>query len=194
MSAVVIAYCPSSGGNHLKNLLCLSNDFANHNELDSTIYDTAHQGTVHCVSGRNVQPHLIQRMIDCPDQCWVIPAHFGEIAPYRSQINHVNKKFIVISIDTKQERQWLQRRQSQLGQQCHDYWLDEEQPWLYRADMYYNYFGATSVLTIPLADLWSPTLNQGQVIQQINKFLHINIDLHPAQILQNKWITSNFCN
>jgi hypothetical protein len=193
MSAVIVAYCPGAGGNHLKNLLCLSNAFANHNELDSTVYDHMPNHAVHCVPGRNVQPYLIDRMVNNPDQCWVIPAHFGELAPYQKQLSAVNKKFIVISIDTAEERQFLTRRQQWLGQQCHEYWLNEEQPFLYHADLYYSYFGAVDVLTISLTDLWSPTLNQAQVIYSINEFLNIEIDPGLAQLLQNKWSNINFC-
>lgn len=196
MSAVIVAYCPSAGGNHLKNILSLSSSFANHHETDLTIYDRADQtsGTVHSVSGRNVQNVFVDRMLEHPDQCWLLSGHFGELAPVRESLLKVDRKFLIITMDQSIDRQLLEHRQQRLGQQCHPYWLEEEQPYLYQPKMYQTYFDVdpANIATVSLYDLWHPTLKDHSVIAHINKFLNIDIDVTPAQILQQKWCNINF--
>jgi hypothetical protein len=195
MSVVIISYPPSAGGNHFKNILCLSNSFANHSELDSTVYNqvTEPPGTVHCVSGRNVQPILIERIINHPRQCWLLAGHIGELAPYRTELLSQPRKFISVSIDTPRELRMLERRQQRLGQQNHPYWLEEEQPFFYQSLMYETYFATEKhdILTVPLANFWHPTFQEGQVINQLNDFLNIKIEHTPANIMHNKWCQQN---
>lgn len=195
MSVVVVSYPPSAGGNHLKNILCLSQTFANYHELDSTVYNQLEeiQGTVHCVQGRNVQPRFIDRMVNNPDQCWLLAGHIGELAPYRNQLLQQARKFILISIDTPRERRMLESRQQRLGQQNHPYWLEEEQPFFYQSLMYETYFDtpADNVLTVPLMNFWHPTFQQGLVIDQLNSFLNINLEPRPVEILHSKWLKYN---
>lgn len=196
MSAVIVAYCPSAGGNHLKNILSLSPTFANQAEMDLSVYDRADQtsGAVHSVNGRNVQDIFIDRMQAHPDQCWLLSGHFGELAPVRSALSEVDKKFIIVTIDNSVDRRLLTNRQQRMGQQCHPYWLDEEQPYLYQPKMYQTYFDVDSanIATISLYDLWHPTLCNHAVINKLNDFLNINIDLESAQNLQQKWWQGNF--
>jgi len=196
MSAVIVAYCPAAGGNHLKNILSLSSSFANHSEMDLTVYDRTDQtsGAVHSVDGRNVQDIFVERMLDQPDQCWLLSGHFGELAPIRESLLNINKKFLIITIDQSIDRRLLGSRQERLGQHCHPYWLDEEQQYLYQPEMYQTYFGVDSadMATISLYDLWHPTLKDHSVIAQVNAFLNINIDVESAQKLQQKWCDSNF--
>jgi hypothetical protein len=196
VSAVIVAYCPSAGGNHLKNILSLSSAFANQGEMDLTVYDRADQtsGTVHSVSGRNVQDVFIDRMIQQPDQCWLLSGHFGELAPIRESLLNVDLKFLIITIDQSMDRRLLERRQQRLGQQCHPYWLEEEQLYLYQPKMYQTYFNVDSanIATISLYDLWHPTLCDYTVLTKINEFLNIDIDAESAQNLQQKWWSSNF--
>jgi hypothetical protein len=196
MSAVIVAYCPASGGNHLKNILSLSSVFANQREMDLTVYDRADQtsGAVHSVSGRNVQDIFIDRMIQHPEQCWLLSGHFGELAPVRQSLLAVDCKFLIVTIDQLVDRRLLERRQQRLGQHCHPYWLEEEQLYLYQPQMYQTYFGVdpASTATISLYDLWHPTLCDYTVITKINEFLNINIDRESAQNLQQKWWNSNF--
>jgi hypothetical protein len=196
MSAVIVAYCPSAGGNHLKNILSLSSSFANQKEMDLTVYDRADQtsGAVHSINGRNVQDIFIDRMLDQPDQCWLLSGHFGELALVRESLVHVDKKFLIITLDQSIDRQLLERRQQRLGQQCHPYWLEEEQLYLYQPEMYRTYFNVDSanIATISLYDLWHPTLCDHAVLTKINQFLNIDIDVESAQNLQQKWWNSNF--
>jgi hypothetical protein len=196
VSAVIVAYCPAAGGNHLKNILSLSSSFANQAEMDLTVYDRADQtsGAVHSVDGRNVQDIFVDRMLDQPDQCWLMSGHFGELAPVRSALSKVDKKFIIVTLDTVQDRRLLGMRQTRLGQHCHPYWLEEEQPYLYQPKMYQTYFGVDSadIATISLYDLWHPTLCDYAVINKLNDFLNININTESAQNLQQKWWQGNF--
>ena len=196
MSAVIVAYCPAAGGNHLKNILSLSSAFANQAEMDLSVYDQVDQtsGAVHSINGRNVQDIFIDRMQAHPDQCWLMSGHFGELAPVRSALSEIDKKFIIVTIDNSVDRQLLKNRQTRLGQHCHPYWLEEEQPYLYRPRMYQTYFNVDSVniATISLYDLWHPTLCDHAVINKLNDFLNINIDAESAQNLQQKWWQGNF--
>ena len=196
MSAVIVAYCPAAGGNHLKNILSLSSAFANSTEMDLTVYDRADQtsGAVHSVNGRNVQDIFIDRMLAQPDQCWLMSGHFGELAPAKSALSTVDKKFIIVTIDGSVDRRLLERRQQRLGQQCHPYWLEEEQLYLYQPKMYQTYFDvpAQNIATVSLYDLWHPTLCDYAVINKLNDFLNININAESAQNLQKKWWQSNF--
>jgi hypothetical protein len=196
MSAVIVAYCPAAGGNHLKNLLSLSSVFANHHEIDFTVYDRVDQtsGTVHSINGRNVQSTFIDRMIQQPDQCWLLSGHFGELARFRQSLLTIDRKFLIITIDQAVDRQLLKYRQQRLGQHCHPYWLEEEQLYLYQPELYQTYFNVdpANIATVSLYDLWHPTLKDHSVIAHINKFLNIDIDVEPAQILQQKWCNINF--
>jgi hypothetical protein len=196
VSAVIVAYCPSSGGNHLKNILSLSSVFANHHEIDFTVYDRVDQtsGTVHSVNGRNVQNVFIDRMIQHPEQCWLLSGHFGELALFRQSLLTVDCKFLIITIDQLIDRRLLELRQQRLGQHCHPYWLEEEQLYLYQPKMYQTYFNVdpANIATVSLYDLWHPTLKDHSVITHINKFLNIDIDVIPAQQIQQKWWNSNF--
>jgi len=196
VSAVIVAYCPSAGGNHLKNILSLNSLFANQGEMDLTVYDRADQtsGAVHSINGRNVQNIFIDRMLDQPDRCWLLSGHFGELAPVKKSLANVDCKFLIITIDQTIDRQLLARRQQRLGQQCHPYWLEEEQLYLYQPDMYQTYFGVdgANIATVSLYDLWHPTLKNHSVLAKINEFLNINIDVERAQNLQQKWWHSNF--
>lgn len=198
MSVVIVAYSPSAGGNHLRNILCLSSSFVNSVEFDSTIYDRADQtaGSVHSIPGRNIQTEYLKRVLVNPRDCFALAGHFSELAEYREFLLNIDKKFIIIGIDTVQDRKLLGNRQTRLGQhtQPHPYWLNEEQPFLYRSTMYQSYFATLpqDILTISLYDLWHPTFNNGRVIQCINDFLNIDIDITPAQMLHEKWWRNNF--
>ena len=196
MSAVIVAYSPSAGGNHLKNILSLSSLFANRTELDLSVYERVDQtsGAVHSISGRNVQDIFIDRIQARPDHCWLLSGHFGELAPFKSALSTADKKFIIVTIDNPVDRRLLANRQQRMGQQCHPYWLEEEQRYLYQPKMYQTYFDvpAQNIATVSLYDLWHPTLCNSAVINKINDFLKIDIDPESAQILQQKWWQGNF--
>jgi hypothetical protein len=193
----IVSYIAGGGGNHLKNILCLCSSFANSADLDQTAYDSTRQppGTVHSVPGRNVRPDIIDRMVQAPDNKWLLHGHWGELMPYRSHISSGQNKWLLLTIDTEQDRNLIKTRHMRLHQHPHPYWLDEEQLYLYQPDMYQLYFGADSqnIFQLSLTEFWHPNLDQYQIIPRINKFFELDIDPVKAQQLHNSWWKMNFC-
>lgn len=192
MSATIIAYPPSGGGNHLKNLLCLSGAFANSSDLDLVPYQAGNR-EVHSTPGRNMnQYRMADAMASSGD--FLLHGHFGELAAFREVLNSIpQKRFIVVTIDTPQDRRLLQSRQSRLGQQSHEYYLQEEQYFLYQPKMYGTYFTgqAKEIFSFALTELWHPVINYTGTWDRLNSFLGINIDLAPAQRLHDQWRANN---
>jgi hypothetical protein len=192
MSVVIIAYPPGGGGNHLKNILCLDKSFANSNDLDINKY-TSGEREVHSTTGRNMQEYRI-REAETAAQDYILHGHFGELAPWRSRINAIkDKKWIIVNIDSIRDRHLLNIRQHRLGQWGHEYYLNEEQPYLYQTEFYQSYFTSTvnAVYTISVNDLWNPNFEQSKIVQQLNVFLNKNIGQNQAQFLHNYWHNNN---
>jgi len=192
MSVVIIAYPPSGGGNHLKNMLCLDSSFANSKDLNRENYDTGNR-EVHSTSGRNMQEYRLDEA-EAATQDYILHGHFGELAPWRDRINAIeDKKFVVISIITGRDQDLLNNRQQRLGQFGHEYYLREEQPYLYRPDFYQKYFTGRpeNIYTIALNDFWHPELQHYKIIDQLNAFLNKNIDINQAQVLHSQWHNNN---
>jgi len=197
MAAVVIAYPPMAGGNHLKNLLCLDSSFANSSDLNTGVYtDPSVQpvGTVHSVGGRNVHKYLIDAVTADQEKTWLIHGHFGELAPFRTQLNSLNfKKYIIITIDTATDKQLLFERQQRLGGTSgHPYYLDEEQQYLYQPSLYETYFESDEILTCSISQVLDPDLNRSKIINQFNNYLNTNINVSQAQELHTLWWNNNF--
>lgn len=196
-NAVVIAYPPMAGGNHFKNLLWLDPVFGNSGDLRSSVYtdpSTDPPGTAHSVGGRNVHQYLFDDIFAKPEYTWVISGHFGELAPWREQLNSIDcVKYIVITIDTGEEINMLYQRQEKLGGTSgHPYYLEEEQPYLYDAAMYSTYFRSDCVLTTSLSQAWDPDLTSSKLIDTWNKYLNTNVDITAAQQLHALWWDANF--
>lgn len=194
MKLALVVYPPGAGGNHLKNLMCLSRAFANSSELDTAVYDAQDraQGEVWCVGGRNLQPIFFERMHQHPDQRWVLIAHFGEMMQHRREILQIpDIQLVIITIQDLTARRKLERRQIRLGQALHPYWLDEELIWCYRTEMYINNFGISGdrCLEIGLQDLWHRDL---VAMAAVEKFLDIEIPKDQAAALHSKWLSANF--
>lgn len=192
MSVVFIAYPPSAGGNHLKNMLCLDATFANSNELDQGKYFRGER-EVHSTPGRNMQEQKLINAESAVDD-YILHGHFGELAPWAERICSMeDKKFVVITIDTERDQDLLDHRQHRLGQWGHEYYLREEQPYLYQTAFCQKYFNvqAYNMYTMALTDFWNPDLAQSQIIQQLNSFLNKNIDVEQAQVLHRQWHINN---
>jgi hypothetical protein len=192
MSVVIIAYPPSGGGNHLKNMLCLDNSFVNSADLNIDIYVNGER-EVHSTDGRNMQEFRMQAA-ETASGDYILHGHFGELAPWRNRINAIgDKKWILISFDTNRDRALLNERQRRLGQWGHEYYLNEEQPYLYQPEFYQSYFTgqAEHIYNIAIDNLWNPSLEQSRIIQQLNVFLNKNIDQAQAQFLHSHWHTNN---
>lgn len=194
MTALIIAYPPSGGGNHLKNILCLDKSFGNSGDLDIGKY-TSGKREVHSTKGRNVTPLKIEAATRDPHHEYIIHGHFGELATQRDQINNIiDKRFIVMTIDTPRDRHLLNCRQGMLGQKSgHEYYLNEEQFYLYQPYFYQTYFTGipTSIYTIALNEFWHPDLTQYNIVQRLNTFLNKSIDQEQAQFLHTHWQNNN---
>lgn len=192
MTVVVIAYPPGAGGNHLKNILCLDRSFANSNDLDQNKYTNGDR-EVHSTPGRNMQDYRVAEA-EQSGKDYILHGHFGELAPWRNRINAItDKKWLLINIDSDRDRFLLDTRQHRLGQFGHEYYLNEEQPYLYQSEFYQSYFtgSAENIYTMALNDFWNPDLSQSQIIQQLNVFLNKNIDQAQAQVLHSQWHINN---
>ena len=192
VQATIIAYPPSGGGNHLKNLLCLSGAFANSHDLNLEPYQSGNR-EVHSTSGRNMNEYRIADAMASLGN-FILHGHFGELALYRDTINSIHhKKFVIVTIDTQKDQQLLQIRQERLGQQSHDYYLYEEQYFLYQPQMYSTYFTGqeSNIFSFPLTELWHPVINYTTTWDRLNSFLGINIDLAQAQRLHDQWRANN---
>lgn len=202
MPAVIVAYPPMAGGNHFKNLLCLESNFANSSDFNPEVYEYAHApvsdsqpvGTVHSTGGRNVHKYLFEKIFAAPEKTWIIHGHFGELAPFRNELNLINnKKYIIITIDTDLDRKMLLERQQRLGGTSgHPYYLDEEQPYLYQPPMYTTYFTSDDTLNTSIECAWHPNLSESKLIDTWNNYLNINIDITQAQHYHTLWWNSNF--
>ena len=202
MPAVIVAYPPMAGGNHFKNLLCMAGSFANSSDFNPEVYEYAHApvsdsqpvGTVHSTGGRNVHKYLFEKIFAAPEKTWIIHGHFGELAPFRNELNLINnKKYIIITIDTDLDRKMLLERQQRLGGTSgHPYYLDEEQPYLYQPPMYTTYFTSDDTLNTSIECAWHPNLSESKLIDTWNNYLNINIDITQAQHYHTLWWNSNF--
>lgn len=193
MTALIIAYPPSAGGNHLKNILCLDSSFGNSSDLDIEVYTSGNR-EVHSTPGRNVYAERVKNASDDPHHDHIIHGHFGELATQRDAINAIaDKKFIILTIDTPRDRYLLNNRQGRLGQISHEYYLNEEQPYLYQPVFYQTYFTGLdqNIYTISINEFWHPDLDQYKIIQGLNSFLNKNVDQSQAQFLHNHWHKNN---
>ena len=192
MSVIIIAYPPSGGGNHLKNMLCLDPGFANSKDLNTENY-TSGEREVHSTHGRNMQEFRLDEA-ESATQDYILHGHFGELAPWRSRLNAiVDKKWILVNIDTQRDQYLLNIRQRRLGQMSHSYYLEEEQFYLYQPEFYQTYFTGQpeNIYTIALNDFWNPDLEQSKIIQQLNVFLNKNVNQDEAQNLHRHWHSNN---
>lgn len=193
----IISYIAGGGGNHLKNLMSLDQTFANSLDLDLDVYQGTQQppGVVHSVPGRNIRPDIVERMLQEPMQNWLLHGHWGELMPYRQEIGNFDNRWLLVTINTEQDKMLIKTRHNRLHQHTHPYWVDEEQAYLYQPEMYQLYFKADTkkIFTLSLEHFWNPDLGTNNVIQQINEFFGTKIDPVNAQNLHQKWWNMNFC-
>lgn len=197
MPNVFVVYPPGAGGNHVKNLMCLSGSFINSHELDVAVYDATNRapGEVWCVGGRNLQDIFFQRIRDNPGSSSVLTAHFGELVSHQQQFRLVpHIRLIILTINHGSGRRALEQRQQRLGQNIHPYWLDEELICCYQSIMYEKYFGipAHHSIEIDVADFWKTDALSHLVLDPIEQFLSIEIPREPALLLHSKWVDHNF--
>jgi hypothetical protein len=194
----LVVYVPGAGGNHLKNLLCLSNSYANCNDLDPAVYERPDPerppGEVWCVGGRNLQEIFFERMVEHNDQNWILAAHVGEMFQYQQQLAAItNKKIVVISLEHEPSRRQLDHRQIRLGQCIHPYWLDEELIHIYQAHTLSRLFGTTGdkYFTLPIQDFWHKNFAKSLAFSQLESFLNIKTDSDLVDQYHRLWHAAN---
>lgn len=200
MTSLIVMYVPGAGGNHIKNMFCSSAAVANNHELDASLYDrwdpaNHAPGEVNCVGGRNIQPIFLDRMHQSPDLCWVLPAHFGELSQYRSQLPDLsNLRVILITIQHADSRRMLMERQTRLGQHIHPYWLDEEIVHLYHTDMLVDYFGFDHdhIFSIEMRDFWQRDWVKTNQFRDLDAFSNLDLSQDRCHWLHTRWWDLNF--
>jgi hypothetical protein len=203
MSINIIAYPPGGGGNHLRNLCDLDGRFQDQwpwpwvreQHVGLAPYDCPQRqpGTVHSLPGRNIHEVFVQHINQCLDGDYLLQGHFGELALHAHAIRTwPDTRWLVLTMDHQQDRQWLRQRQRRLG--YHPYWLDEEQIFLYRPDMYIHFFGAkkNNINTIAVHQLWQRDITASKTLEGIEKAFSVGIDPDMAQALHHKWCDLNF--
>jgi hypothetical protein len=184
MTTIIISFPPGGGGNHLKNVLV--------GDINKLTYTTP---TVHQAPGNNLQENQVNTALTNPDATHVLHGHFGEIMSYQNQIRDIkDKKFIIICNDNSQDHQLLSKRRQQLGYVTFkngDY-FEGEQVFLYEPFMYHHYFDVPmkNIMNIPISEWFVEDITS--VINKINYFLKINLDVDIANKLHKIWYRNNF--
>jgi hypothetical protein len=194
----LVVYLPGVGGNHLKNLLCLSSSYANSSDLQPEVYENPDPrrplGEVWCVGGRNLQDIFFERMDHQNNSTWILAAHLGEMFQYQAQLEQINnKKIIVVSLDDDASRRQLDCRQQRLGQTIHPYWLDEELVWLYHPDVLSKIFSKSNdqYFCLPIKTFWNKNFVASNTFDQLTQFLNIDFDRVTADHYHHLWHKAN---
>lgn len=203
MAINIIAYPPGAGGNHLRNLCDLDGRFQDQwpwswvreQRVGLQAYDTplGPPGEVHSLPGRNIHEVFVDEIDARPGEHYLLQAHFGELAPYaRSIRSWPSVRWLVITMDQPSDRELLRQRQHRL--QYHPYWLDEEQIFLYRPEIYTLFFGANpdKIELLPVTHIWERDIVISGVIGTLQQAFDLSIDADMAQTLHNKWCDLNF--
>lgn len=199
----IIAYPPGGGGNHVRNLCDLNGQFRDQwpwewvqqQRVDLRPYDdpSGQPGEVHSLPGRNIHEVFVEHISKHPDGQYLLQGHFGELAPYSAEIRSWPEvRWLIITMDDVQDRQLLKQRQQRL--QYHPYWMDEEQIFLYRPEMYIYFFGALPqrIHQLALRHLWHQDILHSGALDALEMAFDLSIDPYVAQELHNKWCLLNF--
>ena len=190
MTVAIVVFPPDAGGNHLRNLISFTNKY-NNSAIDKSSYNS--QKTVHIYAGNNLKKEHFNNISDSGNH--ILHGHFGEIMSCQDQIRELkNKKFIIICVDNDKDRQLLSVRKmnsiySPFEQQ--DYFFGE-QIFLYEAFMYHYYFNVpmTDIMNISITEWFVKDISS--VLERINYFLQIDIDISEALNLHKIWYENNF--
>ena len=189
MSTVFVVFPPGGGGNHLRNIIVSC-----YKDTDiSKLYKT-HKNTVHAIIGRNLQYNQIEHAGRDQDQMHILHGHFGEVLSFQQQVRSiVDKKFIILSPDTPDDRKLLNARRRRLGHANvidGDY-FDSEQVFLYEPFMYHWYF------QVPMDDIMNISISEwfvadiDSVLDRISYFLKLPMDKEQISNLHATWMEAN---
>ena len=203
MSINIIAYPPGGGGNHLRNLCDLDGRFqeqwpwqwVREQRVGLAPYDSPQgmPGEVHSLPGRNIHEVFVEQVTAQPTAHYILQGHFGELAPHAAAIRSwPDTRWLLVTMDREQDRHLLRQRQQRL--QYHPYWLDEEQIFLYRAEMYTHFFAARPdrVHGVSVEQLWQRDVTETGVLEVIAQAFDIAVDDTAARVLHHKWCELNF--
>jgi hypothetical protein len=203
MTINIIAYPPGGGGNHVRNLCDLDGRFqeqwpwvwVREQRVGLTPYHCprGQPGEVHSLPGRNIHEVFMTEISARPAGHYILQGHFGELAAHAAAIRSWNDtRWLLVTMDDEQDRCLLRQRQQRL--QYHPYWLDEEQIFLYRSEMYTHFFGAKPqhIHALPIQQLWQRDIVSSGALDSIQTALDIQIDPEMAQTLHGKWCDLNF--
>jgi hypothetical protein len=183
MSHVIIVFPPGAGGNHLKNLV--NKRLSVEKLLD--LY--TRESTVHARPGNNFNSiELLEEKLT--------HGHFGEVMSYQSLVKSLeDKKFVIISPDTPEDRQLLFRRREQLGSAYSCYslngYFDGEQVFLYEPFMYHYYFNTAmeNIMNISVHEFYKEDITD--VLERLSYFLQIDLDFNLCNKLHDIWRNNN---
>jgi hypothetical protein len=184
MTTIIILFPPAGGGNHLKNIIASDISKLNYTET-----------TVHQVPGNNLQANQVETALANPQATHILHGHFGEIMSYQNQIQDIkDKKFIIICNDNATDHDLLRRRRKQLGYLTfrEGEYFEGEQVFLYEPFMYHHYFDEPmeNIMNIPISEWFVEDISL--VINKINYFLKINLDVVDVNKLHKTWYRNNF--
>lgn len=185
MTTIIIAFPPAAGGNHLKNILSLKND----NNFLPAFYIN-NKTSVHQRPGSNLKE------TDCIDAIsqlglHILHGHFGEIMSYQKYLDQlVDKKFIILSPDTAEDRKLLRARAILLGYATLDAdgYFDQEQVFLYEPFIYNRYFQTpmSNIMNISISEWFTKDIDP--VVSRLNQFLNCKLDTDYVKQLHSIWI------
>jgi len=203
MAINIIAYPPGGGGNHLRNLCDLDGRFQDQwpwqwvreQRVGLAPYDNplGMPGEVHSLPGRNIHEVFVNHITESPEQPYLLQGHFGELAAHAASIRTWSgTRWLIVTMDHEQDRHLLRQRQHRL--QYHPYWMDEEQIFLYRPEMYAHFFCAVPqrITTLPIQQLWQRDVTASGVLAAMAQAFDITVDPKMAQTLHDKWCDLNF--
>jgi hypothetical protein len=184
MTTIIIVFPPAAGGNHLKNIIA--------GDISKLYYNGP---TVHQSPGQNLQIKSVNEAVANSQETNILHGHFGEIMSYQNQIREIkNKKFIVICNDNAQDHLLLFTRRKRLGYATFKKgeYFEGEQVFLYEPFMYHYYFDEPmeNIMNIPISEWFVEDITS--VINRINYFLKINLDVNAVNKLHNIWYRNNF--
>jgi hypothetical protein len=149
---------------------------------------------VHAGTGSNLQYHQIEDSVQHQDQIHVLHGHFGEIMSFQQQVRDiVDKKFVIISPDTVEDRKLLNNRRRKLWHTNNidgDY-FDNEQVFLYEPFMYHWYFQIPmeNIMNISISNWFTKDIDP--VLDKLSYFLRTPINKEQVNNVHTTWIEAN---
>jgi hypothetical protein len=203
MPVNIIAYPPGGGGTHLRNLCDLDGrfqdqwpwDWVREQRVGLAPYHSPQgmPGEVHSLPGRNIHEVFVAEISARPAADYLLQGHFGELAPHAAAIRDwPDTRWLLVTMDQEQDRYLLRQRQQRL--QYHPYWMDEEQIFLYRPEMYAYFFCAVPhrITTLTIQQLWYRDVTASGLLAAIFQAFDITVNPNTAQTLHDKWCDLNF--